>query len=118
MRYVLMKHDRDLIKGHIFLLVLVILLVPLVLERLDEGLHVTLGGGISCLLPESKLPDERPELAGAQGHGEHGEGLLELRRLDSAGQVSQGHLLTLLASREKVLDLGIESILLRHGEEH
>ena len=105
MRYVLMKHDRDLIKGHIFLLVLVILLVALVLERLYEGLHVSLGGSGGGLVPKPELPDEGPELPGAQGHGEHGERLLELRGLDRAGQVSQGHLLALLACWEEVLHL-------------
>ena len=104
-----------LIKGHIFLLVL--LLAPLVLERLHEGLHVALGGRSGGLVPQPKLPDEGPELAGAQGHGEHGERLLELRGLDRAGQISQGHLLTLLASREEVLHL-VSKTLLRMSSEY
>merc|ERR1719433_202324 len=95
----------SLVKGHVLLLVLVIFLAASVLESLDELLHVALGGGGSGLVTEPELPDEGPELAGGERHGEHGERLLELRGLHCAGQVRQTHLLALLASREELLHL-------------
>ena len=59
----------------------------------------------ACLLAQSELPDERPELAGAESHAEHGERLLELRRLNGPGEVGQAGLLPLLARRQELLHL-------------
>ena len=92
------------------------------LEQHTDSTHLSGRGG--SLVSEAELLDERPELARGERHAEHGpirgeycgqltnhsspehgHGLLELRGLDRAREVGQGHLLPLLASGQELLHL-------------
>ena len=59
-------------------------LLLLVLENLDGGRHVSVGGSFSRLVDQTELSEQRSKVAGLESHQEHGHSLLELRTLDSS----------------------------------